>query len=750
MVFAVAAMALTWHQEVNVRVDSFGVSQIVAPDVVSAMRAMGRIVAQDRLWQMEMSRRSAQGQLAEVLGPSAVASDTETLKRAYTPDEYEQMFRALPAQVREGYEAYAQGVNDTIKSRTESGTLPPGYAANGIAPRPWTTTDTCAIAVMMSRRFGSGGAGELRNYAVYQYLQLRPIKDRSLDVLDDLLWFNDPDSPVTVALGDDPIVDRPAFHFPTRQETSDHLAGLPKTGLLELAGAVSAATYEENALIAQTMGVPYKTGSYAVVVAPRRSKTRNPLLLGAPQMGHTNPNVVHEISIDTPSLKVSGMNVPGIPGVLIGNTPSMAWTLTSGVADGEDVIVSTLGEGDRYTTAGQTQTLETVPFTLKVKGQADRVVNQLRTVHGPVLLLSRSSKSVYSLKSALWKRELSSLAAFYDVAKVTDVRQINDLTRRISTSFNFFFAFRSGEIGYRYVGLVPLRPAGVDPRFPTPDTAANQWQGFVSAAQMPRVDNPASGVIANWNNKPVGWWPNFDTPAWGMLFRSTVLNRTLVPTRLGIADLELAAWTIARQDTEGVSQFIPVFRGAMENQFGLQNVPEPARQLAAFDGWQTEGSVPAALYRETLRELRKELFLADLGNLTQDALFEQAVQASVIWKAMHGSTKVDWRKGRTPEALVQAAYEKAVANLTQRLGSEITAWGFRSGTMPDPNGPRIPYNNRGTYIQLTELTADGARAQSVSSPGIAESGQHSADQAPLARAWTYKPVWNWNSPADPR
>ena len=164
----------------------FGVPKIVAATPDRAFFLFGQAVAEDRLWQMELSRHVAQGRVSAILGQPGLASDRNILRRAYTQAELEKQFAALPENVKRSFRAYAEGVNTTINARKAGGTLPPGYADSGIQPEPWTPIDSCAIHVMLCRQFGAGGAGELRNLALYQYLLGRPIRDRVLDVLDDL------------------------------------------------------------------------------------------------------------------------------------------------------------------------------------------------------------------------------------------------------------------------------------------------------------------------------------------------------------------------------------------------------------------------------------------------------------------------------------------------------------------------------------------------------------------------------------
>ena len=744
MLALVAAVILSQAQEPTIVRDSYGVPMLKAPTTNEAFRLMGQAVAEDRLWQLEMSRRTSLGQMAEVLGSAYVASDQATLSKQYTEAEYNQMLVVIPKETKAAWEAYVAGINDTIQKRTADNTLPEGYKTNGFEPRPWTLIDSAAVMVNLSRQFGQGGAGELRNYAMVQYLRTRPaIKDRLLDAFDDLAWADEPTSIPTVAKRDDPTLRIPEIFNFTRAESEAHLASLPPTNLLELAGAIRLASMEDQKLVAEANSVPFKTGSYAIVVSPRKSATGNPLLLTAPQMGHNAPSIVHEVAIDTPNLKVAGMDVPGIPGVIIGYTPDAAWGLTSGVADLEDVFVSTLKEGNTYISQGKEYDLEEVKFTLKVKGQADKEVIQYRTVHGPVLLKSNSSKAVYSLNSAFWKKEVAGTATLFDLYTAKESSDFTDFAGKIPVSFNLFFATKTGDIGYRYCGLVPLRARGVDPRLPTLDTSENQWKGFVSSINMPRSDNPDAGFIANWNNKPTTWWPNGDTPAWGRAFRNQSLLDAIPNEKLTLADLEKAAWTIARRDTATTPLLKPYLDKAIASLPTADQRKLPITQLSGYDGWNLEGSIAAGLAGETLNQIRRAIFLDDFGNFTSEALFNQVLQPHVIFNALDGKTNINYLGDKTATQIVAESIASAQDAFTRSVGTEPTKWGYSPGVIRVPGQDPIPYNNRGTYIQITEFGHFWPYARSVASPGITESGPNATSQANLARNWQYKVMWGW-------
>lgn len=710
-----------------------------------AFRLMGQAVAEDRLWQLEMSRRTSLGQMAEVLGPSYIASDQATLSKQYTPDEYAAMLDEIPRNTLEAWQAYVAGINDTINRRIDTKTLPEGYAANNFEPRPWTMMDTQAVMVNLTRQFGQGGAGELRNYALVQYLKTRPtIKDRVLDALDDLAWSNIPDSPTTVSKRDDLVAFPPKIFDFSRTDSENHLKNLPPTNLLELAGSIRLASMEDQKLVAEANSVAYKTGSYAVVVSPRRSATGKAMLLTAPQMGHTTPSIVHEVAFDTPDLKVAGMNVPGIPGVIIGYNPNAAWGFTSGVADLEDIFVSPLKEGNTYLHQGVETELEQVKFTLKIKGQPDKEVIQHRTAHGPVLLKSVGSKAVYSLRSSFWKKEVISTAALFDLYSAKSPADFSQFAAKIPVSFNLFFATNKGDIGYRFCGRVPLRAKGIDPRLPTLDTSENQWQGFVQPYQMPRADNPESGLLTNWNNKPVAWWPNGDTPVWGKYFRSTNIAYHLQLPKLTPDNVTDIVKSNATEDFMTYTAFWPTVLWGLSGGFSLTGVSADAKNKAyKYLGENTEGSIAPTVIFETISQLRKELFLDTLGNFTSDALFTQVLQPDVIISALEGKTKINYLGERNKVDIIRISFIKASESLASSRGQSIETWGYKAPALRYPGQDPVLYSNRGTYIQFTQFGQFWPTAKSVAAPGVSESGPNAFNQVLLARSWQFKVMWGW-------
>ena len=519
--------------------DEYGIPHIHATDVRSAFKAAGLAAAQDRINQMDLSRRSSRGRLAEVLGSRGVASDKDALRFGYTQAEYDRLFSELPALTKTAMEAYAEGVNEHI-------------ASHSLAIARWETTDSLAIGVNLVRRFGRGGAGEIRNLLLYNYLNDR-LGAEARKAFDDLLWQNDPTSPTTgygVGAG--------SPFLPIESGAWErHVALLPRVNMFELLPAIRIEEQRDLTDLAAELGLPNKWGSYAIVVDGKRGT--HPMLLNGPQMGFSLPSVLHQMSIEAPGYKAVGMDIPGFPGIVIGKTDKSAWGATSGVADTDDVFFVQLDPDNpnRYRHNGEWKSFDLSNFTITVKDGEPETLAREVTVYGPVILKSVGTGVAYVRKSSLWMQETKALSGILEhVAK--GAIDFGRLAADIPASFNLFGL--GNGISWHYCGDVPIRSAKVDPRLPVPGTGEYDWHGLVPKNRMPREVNPAAGLIANWNNKPVAWWPNFDTPVWGSIFRNASINSRLanIP-KITTSDIEGVIREIAMEDSDAVA-LIPTIR----------------------------------------------------------------------------------------------------------------------------------------------------------------------------------------------
>ena len=694
--------------------DSYGVPIVRGKSLDEAMMWAGYAVAQDRMWQMEMSRRGSRSRLAEAFGKDYVAADKQQFQQFYTPAELQKQFDHLPGKMKAWFVAYTKGVNKYLSE----GNLPPEYAANGLKAEPWTVLDSAAITINLVQLFGRGGAGELRNLAMFKYLELQPkVAKRAIDVFGDFAWQNDPKA-IPTCYPEDDTTKPVSFPNPTMEQTLKHLTMLPDLGVFELLPGVRVVSLDESKRQSERLATPFKTGSYCAVVRNSQSVSGNAMLLSGPQMGFTVPSICHEMSIHTPGMDLAGMDVPGVPGVVVGATGDAAWGLTTGVADTEDIYVLKSVEGGYKVDDVNKKTVFTA-LDIPVRGGAAQKVVRQDTEYGPIVFEVKPKLAAFARKRIYQGRELQSYEAVAGLWTTKTRSDFDKAARRATMNFNCFIALKSGDIGWRYLGEVPLRASEFDPRFPLPATAAASWKGVIPFEQMPNVWNPKRGWICNWNNKPVSWWPNLDTPAWGEAFRNNVLVTYLSkPGKKSLKNLEGIVPYLA-QNHEAWNTLAPFL--TLVHLFG------------DYHGELITGSEDATTFVRFIAELRKQLFLNTTGNFAGNDNFALVAQVDVMAKALRGETKFDYLAGRTPSDVMWAAY-KAAKNMEPKP--------FVASTIPVPATSGldpIPYRNRGTYIQIIEL-GSAMNARNVVTPGVATAGPHSFDQADLARNFTFKPM----------
>lgn len=720
------AVAILASQET----DSYGVRRISGSSVEAVMHGLGEAHVEDRLWQMEVSRRIARGTMAEVVGASALESDRQTRRMGYRTDELRAMVEALPRETHSLLSAYCDGVNQALARRMAANQLPSGYTEMNFRPSPWTPEDSAAIAIMMISRFGTGGAGELRSMAMLEYAKISPARSRPFDLLDELAWHRDPDGIPTLSNEDD--LSRNAIAAltpaPTRAQTEAQYAALPKAVLLELLPAIRVADYTDQKLLAAQYGVMPKAGSYAMVVSPSRSTNGKALLLSGPQMGHSVPNPVYEVCLDAPGYQVQGISIPGVPGIVIGHTPRIAWGLTSGVADCEDIYGAFAGPNGGYLVNGLERPVERWDETIKVAGGEPVTVAVERTEWGPVLLRANTGdKPIYSVRKSFWKQELRAMSEFLDLPRLKSARDVVDKAGRFPVTFNVFAADVDGNIGYRYAGAFPIRRSDIDPRLPVPADGQEAWRRMATPQEMPHTNNPKAGVILNWNNKPIRDWPNMDTPVWGPVFRNESLVRAMGEGPWSTADLVLAAKEIAEAEDTTSGLFRDIFLQAIGDD---PNFLIAKSKLTAFDGSFRNGDENAAFYLQCVNALRRNGWLSLTGNFTSEQFFSTVIQPSTMMRAIRGRSAL----GITVTADM---LRKSVADAMAAPAGPTQRGALYTG---QPFGP-VPYGNRGTYIQVVSLGAGSVRGMTVLGPGNAESGAHSADQVPLVARWRLKPSY---------
>jgi acyl-homoserine lactone acylase PvdQ len=601
---------------VTVYRDEFGIPHIYADSFATASHALGYTTAEDRLWEMDVFRHAARGELSTLIGPDYLEMDVVSRREGYTEEEVQKMyddlddkFGATGKTVQEGLQAYADGVNQYIEElRMNPTQCPAEYQALGNPcpepePADWTPLDTLYVAILQLRVFGETAGTELDNAGLYAHLVAKLGDDLGPKVYDDLVSTNDRRSATSIAPADG--------RFPSQALGKPRAASF---AIPDNAPELARSTSKEQARVREflaSMGFR-APASNALVVAAKESANGNPLQLGAPQVGYAVPSFFWDVDVHVSGEDEAHFRGPAVPGasalVPLGRGPDYAWTLTTGYSDAVDTKVELLcdpegGEptqdSNAYMFEGECRVMEERTETFVVKPSAGSPgppsVEQrtfYRTVHGPVFARGEvDGEPVAFVKQRFfWKREVDSIPQFYRWnTKVDSIRDFAAAASKFTMSFNTLYADHE-DVGYFHVGYYPMRPKGYHPSLPTWGTGDWEWKGRLPYARHPKVVNPKPGWVANWNNKPAVGWDNYDGIKWGSLHRVELLQGAMRRAVAGkrkaqLSDLVDVIRQAATRDARAV------YLGRKMTRWGAASeAPEAEQVLEIVRAWVKDGA----------------------------------------------------------------------------------------------------------------------------------------------------------------
>ena len=260
-----------------------------------------------------------------------------------------------------------------------------------------------------------------------------------------------------------------------------------------------------------------------------------------------------EYEVHAPGLNVRGVTGPGIPVVAAGHNGRIAWGITSGLGDDDDLYVEKLAGKERYRHKGKTRKMSCRNETFKVSGAKSVKRRFCRTVHGPVQ--STAGGRAYARRYAIWGREMETFIGLSALNDATTVQQAGSAAAKLTWNENLLVADDGGHIGWWHPGLLPLRPKRWDERLPLPGTGEAEWRGLLAVKARPKVIDPQAGYLGNWNNLPSAGWTNGDASAQetneGNLHRGAFLQQALREgtdrSLAGLKAIERRIGTIAQQ-----------------------------------------------------------------------------------------------------------------------------------------------------------------------------------------------------------
>jgi len=648
---------------VVIRRDERGIPYIEAKNDEDLYFAQGYATATDRLWQMDLFRRNARGELSEVLPnvPGSPALDQDKLHRTFglTHVVEAEVAQASP-QSKKLLEAYAAGVNAYISSLGPK-QLPPEFQILGYTPRPWTPADSLIVVKIFFEALSNTWRLDLMREA----MSVLPEEKRSA-LMPEV-------SPIDVlVVGKDTKAKKATARMkPASTLSREALAVLARDQ------AINQAALEQLGFYAEGLAA-----SNNWVVSGKHTTSGKPLLANDPHLAPTAPAIWHMVHLSAPGVRVAGVTAPGLPGVIIGHNDRIAWGFTNVGPDVADVYLEKFDPNNpqRYLTPSGWQDAKIRHEEIKVrKGLADMSADTVtldvtETRHGPIVL-ERDGKR-YSLRwTALDPTKNKPDTAF----QLNRARNWKEFTQALESftapTQNVVYADVDGHIGYHAAGVVPIRKSGDGSISYDGSTDAGEWVGYIPVSKLPQVYDPPSGIIVTANQRIIGTdYPYFLTHSWAQPYRAR-----------RIFDLLSQKPKLNSDDFRRIQGDVYSIAGVFFTQHVVKTLrpkltatdEKLTAALDSFEKWDglvNADSRIAPLVSQMRLALRSKILTAALGD--QLVRNYQWSNFDTTLDRIIKDEPADWLpKGFASYAdLYRACYDEAVKNLTRTLGADESKW----------------------------------------------------------------------------
>ena len=652
--------------EVEVVRDNANVPHIFGQSDPDTFFALGYVHAQDRLWQMTMLRRTAQGRLSELFGARTAEIDAfirrlDIYNLAVASAEHQTAYAS------EMLEAYAAGVNARI-AQINSEALGRGAPEMWLFSHPvapWRPGDSLAIAKLMGLQL----SGHLDEEVLLARLSLA-LENPAM--VEDLM-------PVTPGTG---------------------IAALPEYAGI-LGEGIDYASAPAN--LAHPLSPFPRRGlsgaSNAWAAAPSRSASGGTLLANDPHLGFSAPTIWYLARLEIATGGVIGGTIPGMPTVLTGRSANLGWGLTTAYADDQDVALEELNPDnpEEYRTPGGWRPFETRQSIITIKDQAPVTLTLRWTENGPVLPAAVKSLGTITPKghvtalrwTVLSPRDTSLSAAFELMKAKTAENAIAVMEGHIAPAQNVTLVDRD-TIALKTVGVIPRRDAGHQTQGRLPSFGylpENRWQGRLPYASNPEFVSPLGGILGNTNNKTVDRpFPNHVSFSYSDTQRIHRWERLMQTREVHTRD----SFIEAQLDTVSPTarSLLPLIGADLwfTGEAAPDGTPERQRQralalLAEWNGEMNEHWPEPLLYAAWIRALQDRLIRDDIGPLADEFIHVEPLFIERVFRDVNGAAQwCDVRQSAVIETcteMARLALDDALISIEETQGRQLEAlrWG---------------------------------------------------------------------------
>jgi penicillin amidase len=613
---------------VKVTRDGHGVPAIEAATLEDLFLAQGYVTAQDRLWQMDVMRRFAGGELSEILGPDTLKIDREHRILGLRAAARKSLQGASPRD-RSYFDAYARGVNAFIE--THGSSLPIEFRILRYRPKPWQAEDSIVIANQMVKDLNYYTFGDL--FAREKILaKLGP--ELTADLYVNRSWH---DRPPTVMREDLTDQENQGDSNDKDDDDDDDDDG-PDNSVTQQRGA-GTEIWAQHAPEAVN-------GSNDWVVSGAHTVTGKPLLSNDMHLGHQMPNlwyeahlkVVNQLVNQSGNLDVAGVTLPGMPYVIVGHNQRIAWGFTNVGPTVADAFIENFNPQGAYQTPQGWQQPEHRVEVIHVKGQPDVTLDVKITRHGPIITdtLPGETRQV----ALRWTLYDGLRMPFFDVDSAQNWEEFRKAFSLLDApGQNVVYADMDGNIGYQTTGRVPIRAKG-DGSLPVSGADdAHEWTGYIPFDKLPSIYNPPSGVIATANERitPDGY-PYSISAEWEAPWRAERIYHVLESGRkFAAADmLALENDVHSENDLFAAERFVYAIDHASKPSARAKQAAELMRN---WDGRMLSSLAAPTIAARSAQELTRLLLEPRLGSAPEDP---KQQETNLSWKTYHWEMRTVW------------------------------------------------------------------------------------------------------------
>ncbi len=548
--------------------DHWGVPHIYADTIEDSLFGQGFVHAQDRLFQMELNRRTAQGRLSGLFGE--IALDTDRIARTFGFNRLGMVdLENVSDELRARILAYTAGINAYLGQKRQK--LPVEFSMLSAHPDPWQPEDTMAFTRVMMWQLSHAWNSEIVRAAIAEKVGSENAAELEI-------------------------------HYPPENP-------------LTLPNGIEFNAIDPEGVIRKIPG-PFLTrgiGSNSWVISPKRSKTGNAVLSLDMHLPLSLPSLWYQVHLKVgEELHVTGASLPCVPFVMVGHNHKIAWGMTLAFTDAEDLFIEQVDSQDRYLFQDEWYPAEIIDEIIEIKGRLEPHLEKVMiTRHGPIIsgVVGKLDQKLAVNSMAL--RPNQALEGWYRLNKAENWDDFVDAMSLIDAPpLNVTYADIDNNIGYWVTGKVPVRASG-DGSVPVPGWSGEyEWIGEVPFEEMPHALNPDQGYLVSCNHKIV---PDNTPYFFGNMWMNGYRARRLV-------ELIESCQEISFDDHKEFQMDVKCFPG-LEFVDCLKNVTDPdldvqlaLRLLMGWDGYLTTNTIGGTVYEVSRYTLIRNLFESVLGS----------------------------------------------------------------------------------------------------------------------------------------